>query len=160
MGHGEQARKVYADEREIEELVRGFENFTPPPQGFGHAEHLTVALWYLARLPEREAAQRMRGGLKKFAAHHGSNLYHETITLFWLRAVGAFLGRERQGRALHELANLLAASHGDKRLVSDYYSPQLLASDEAKSSWVEPDVKPFDFLRVSAVSSQSSVVCD
>lgn len=145
MGHEEQTRKVYADEREVEELVRGFENFAPPPQGFGHAEHLTVALWYLARLPEPEAAERMRGGLRKFAAHHGSNLYHETITLFWLRVVAAFLGREGRGRAPHELANLLAASHADKRLVFDYYSPRLIETNEAKTSWVGPDLKPFDF---------------
>ncbi|MCA1615836.1 MAG: hypothetical protein LC800_17385 [Acidobacteria bacterium] len=145
MGHQEQARKFYADEREIEELVRGFENFTPPPQGFGHAEHLTVALWYLARLPESDAAERMRGGLKRFAAHHGSNLYHETITLFWLRFVGAFLRREGAGRAPHELANLLAASRADKRLVFDYYSRRLIETDGAKCSWVEPDLRPLNF---------------
>ena len=145
MGHEEQARKFYADEREVEELVRGFENFTPPPQGFGHAEHLTVALWYLARLPADEAAERMRGGLRRFAAHHGSNLYHETVTLFWLRVVAAFLRREGRDRASHELANLLAASRADKGLIFDYYSRQLIGTDEAKSSPVEPDLKQFDF---------------
>ena len=145
MGHEEQARKFYADEREVEALVRGLEDLTLPPQEFDHAGHLTVALWYLARLGGPEAAERMRGGLKKFAAHHGSNLYHETITLFWLRVVGAFLRTEREGRALHELANLLATSRGNKRLVFDYYSPRLIESNEAKSAWVEPDVQPFDF---------------
>lgn len=145
MGHEEGARKFYADEGEVEELVRGFENFTPPPQGFGHAEHLTVALWYLARLPASEAAGRMREGLRRFAAHHGSNLYHETVTLFWLRVVGAFLLREGRGRALDELANLLAASHADKQLIYDYYSRQLIETDEAKRSPVEPDLKRFDF---------------
>ena len=145
MGHEEQARKFYADEREIERLVRGFEDLTLPPQEFDHAGHLTVALWYLARRGETEASERMRGGLRKFAAYHGSNLYHETITLFWLRVVSAFLRREGAGRALHEVANLLAASRADKRLVFDYYSPELIGTDEAKSSWVEPDLKPFDF---------------
>lgn len=145
MGHEEPARKFYADEREIEALVRGFEDLTLPPQEFDHAGHLTVALWYLARLSGPEASERMRGGLRRFAAHHGSNLYHETITLFWLRVVGAFLGREREGRALHELANRLAASYSDKGLVNDYYSPALIQTDEAKSSGVEPDVKPLDF---------------
>lgn len=145
MGDETRARKFYADEREVEELVRGFENFTPPPQGFGHAEHLTVALWYLAQFTEDEAAERMRGGLRRFAAHHGSNLYHETVTLFWLRVVAAFLRREGRGRALDELANLLAASRADKQLIYDYYSQPLIESDEAKSSPVAPDLKAFDF---------------
>jgi hypothetical protein len=145
MGHEEPARKFYAGEREIEELVRGFEDLTLPPQEFDHAGHLTVALWYLARLPAPEASERMRGGLRRFAAHHGSNLYHETITLFWLRVVGAFLGHGGAGHTLAELANRLAASYSDKRLINDYYSPALIQTDEAKSSWVEPDLKPFDF---------------
>jgi hypothetical protein len=140
---GRQTR-AYEGEQEIAALAEGFENFTLPPGEFGHAEHLTVALWYLARLPEAEASARMRRGLRRFAAHHGSSLYHETITLFWLRAVAAFLRREGAGRALPELANRLAA-HFDKQFISNYYSPRLIQTDEAKTSWIEPDLKPFDF---------------
>jgi hypothetical protein len=144
MGHDGPARKVYANVWEIEELARAFESFAAPPRGFGHAEHLTVALWYLARLPAPEAARRVRGGLKRFAAHHGSNLYHETITIFWLRFVAAFLRREGGALPLPELANRLAA-RCDKRLVDAYYSRPLLQTDEAKGSWVEPDLRPLDF---------------
>jgi hypothetical protein len=136
-------RELYADESEIETLVSGFESCTV--EDFKHAAHLVVALWYLARLPEREAFDRMRVGLRRFAAHHGSNLYHETITLFWLKLVRDFLAREGAGRPLHETANRLVASHTDARLIHEYFSAPLLQSDKAKSSWVEPDLKPLDF---------------
>jgi hypothetical protein len=135
--------ELYADEAQIESLVRGFEACALAE--FKHASHLVVALWYLARLPESEAFARMRAGLRRFAAHHGSNLYHETITLFWLKLVRDFLAREGAGRPLHEIANRLVASCSDARLVFEYFSEPLIWSDAAKTSWVEPDLKPLDF---------------
>jgi hypothetical protein len=136
-------REPFADESQIESLVRRFESCSLAE--FPHASHLSVALWYLARLPEQEAFDRMREGIRRFAAHHDSNLYHETITVFWLRFVRAFLAREGNDRPAHELANRLVASRPGARLVSDYYSRERLAGDESKGSWVEPDLKPLDF---------------
>jgi hypothetical protein len=136
-------REAYADESQLESLVRGFESCTLAE--FKHASHLSVALWYLSRLPEREAFARMREGLRRFAAHHNSNLYHETITLFWLRYVRDFIARAGEDRPTHELANQLADSRPDVRLIYDYYSQERLATDEAKASWIEPDLKPLDF---------------
>jgi hypothetical protein len=136
-------REPYADESQLEALVRGFESCTLAE--FKHASHLSVALWYLSRLPEGEACDRMCEGLRRFAAHHNSNLYHETITQFWLRFVREFIARSDDGSPTHELANQLAATRPDVRLISDYYSQERLSSDEAKTSWVEPDLKPLDF---------------
>jgi hypothetical protein len=127
----------------LESLVRGFESCTLAE--FKHASHLAVALWYLSRLPEMEAFARMREGLRRFAAHHHSNLYHETITLFWLRFVRDFIARAGRDHPPHELANRLAAAPPDKGLIFDYYSQERLSSDEAKTSWIEPDLKPLDF---------------
>jgi hypothetical protein len=130
---------IYASEAQIETLVRGFESCTV--EEFKHGSHLVVALWYLARLSESEAYDRMRASLRRFAAHHHSNLYHETITIFWLKVVQDVLSLAQPDRPLHELANQLLASRGDTRLVFDYYSQELLFSDAAKTSWVEPDLK-------------------
>ncbi|MDT7604310.1 MAG: hypothetical protein QOF61_2307 [Acidobacteriota bacterium] len=134
-----ESQDTYADEAQIETLVRGFESCSV--EDFNHGSHLVVALWYLVRLPEAEAFDRMRAGLRRFAAHHNSNLYHETITIFWLKQVQDFRARAVSHRPLHELANQLLASLPDTRLVFDYYSPELLWSDAAKNSWVEPDLK-------------------
>jgi hypothetical protein len=136
-------RGPYADESQVESLVRGFESCTLAE--FKHASHLSVALWYLSRLPEREAFDRMREGLRRFATRHNSNLYHETITLFWLRFVRDFLARSDDDSPTHELANQLAATRPDVRLIYDYYSQEKLATAEAKTSWIEPDLKPLDF---------------
>jgi len=43
------------------------------------------------------------------------------------------------------VANQLIAKYADKNLILDYYSAELLASPQAKSNWVEPDLKPLPF---------------
>lgn len=136
-------RAPFTDESQLESLARGFESCTLAE--FPHASHLAVALWYLSSLPLEEAYERMRAGLRRFAAHHNSNLYHETITIFWLRFVRAFIARAGDNAPPHELANRLAAAPPDKGLIFNYYTPETLSSDEAKASWIEPDLKPLDF---------------
>jgi hypothetical protein len=37
------------------------------------------------------------------------------------------------------------AQFGDSRLIFNYYSREHVFSEEAKSGWVEPDLKPASF---------------
>jgi len=139
---------VFRDDEEVEGVLRGFESCELPPAEFSHAHHLAVALALLARLgDERAAAARIRDGLARYLARHGvdARKYHETITLFWVRRVAAFLARAGAGRTLAELANELARECGDPRLVFDYYSRALIGSEEARTGRVEPDLRPLDF---------------
>ena len=132
---------------EILALVRRFEDCTLPREGWTHAAHLTVALWHLLQFDWPEASARVRAGIKRYNAAHGIRAtptggYHETLTLFWLRAVRAFLEAERnEARALVHLANELAATY-DKSLPLSYYTRERLFSPEARARWVEPDLKP------------------
>src|SRR5919206_1370190 len=106
---------------EILALVRRFEDCTLPREEWTHAAHLTVALWHLLQFDWPEAVARVRRGIKRYNAAHGivetpTGGYHETLTLFWLRTVRAFLEEGRnEARALVHLANDLAATH-DKGL--------------------------------------------
>ena len=126
----------------VERLAEEFESCAVTK--FGHAEHLTVALWYLARLPEDEARERVRAGLRKLSALDNDGRYNETLTLFWLKAVAAFLRDAGSELPLPVLRERLVARFADPRVVFDYYSPELLHSHEAKTSWVEPDLKPLE----------------
>ena len=137
----------YRSDREVEEVVRGFESCELPPAEFNHREHLIVALLYLLREPDAEALGRIRAGIARYAAAHGVNpsLYHETITVFWLRRVRAFIARAGEGAGLAALANEVSRECGPSRLVFDYYSKELVDSDAARRGWVEPDLRPLDF---------------
>ena len=139
-------KSLYQSADEVESVVRDFEACTTLPSEFTHQAHLTVALWYLSRLSVTEAAERMREGLFRFLNHYGERGYNETITIFWLKVVQSFLaGTTSASRSMTELANELTADYNNSRLIYDYYSKELLASEEAKDNWVEPDLRPLDF---------------
>jgi hypothetical protein len=133
----------YKDVREIEAVVKGFESCTTAKDDFTHRSHLTVAAYYLYCLNEPDARQRMRAGLLRFLDHHGVGRakFHETLTIFWIRTVGAFLERLDKKLPLLEVINAVIESLGDSRLVLEYYSEELLQTDETRNGWVPPDLK-------------------
>jgi hypothetical protein len=140
-------REPYRGDEEVEEVVRKFESCEFSPEEFKHQRHLTVALFYLLRSTEAEATEHMRRGLERFLQAHGirQGVYHETLTIFWMKRVRAFVGHAGAGRGLADIANELLAECGDPRLVFDYYSKELIDSERARAGWVEPDLRPRDF---------------
>jgi hypothetical protein len=142
------AREFYLDEAEVEEVVRGFESCELPPSEFNHRAHLTVALCYLLRSTDAEARERIRVGIGKYVRAHGinPNLYHETLTVFWLKRVRAYVERAGAGHTRVELANGLVEECGGSRLVFGYYSKELIDSEQARREWTEPDLRPLNFL--------------
>jgi hypothetical protein len=78
--------KDFTSDVEIAALVDAFETATIPASEFTHTAHIAVALSYLNEMPPEQALERMQTKIRAFAAHHGvSNLYHETLTTFWMR---------------------------------------------------------------------------
>ena len=92
------------------------------------------------------ALERVRSGLRRFIKHHGlSGVYHETLTVFWMRRVQAFAEQADRTRGLAQLANELSDACADPRLVFDYYSKPRIESDKARAYWLDSDLKPLDF---------------
>ena len=120
---------------------------------FPHASHLHVAWVYLDECSSvQHAANKMRHTLRRSAAAAGKpEKYHETITLFWM----------------HLLSHVYAAGCGElledivranpqlleKNFPLTYYSPERLFGDEARISWVEPDLKPLSIDAIAICSS-------
>lgn len=133
----------YKEVREIEAVIKGFESCTTAKDDFTHRSHLTVAAYYLHGFNQPNATQRMRAGLLRFLDHHGVGRakFHETLTIFWIRTVWAFVERLTQDLSLLEMTNEVIESLGDSRLVFEYYSEELLRTDETRNGWVAPDLK-------------------
>jgi hypothetical protein len=82
---------------------------------------------------------RMRTGLKRFAAHHGvTGLYHETLTRFWLMQVDRRLDRSE---CLKQSVSKVRESLNDKNLAFEYYSRERIESKAARETWLKPDLK-------------------
>ena len=122
---------------------------------FHHASHLHVAWVYLTESTSvQQAARRMRNTLRRFAATAGKpEKYHETITLFWVHLLSrahAASRAERLEDIVHANPQLL-----EKNFPLAYYSPELLFSEEARTSWVEPDLKLLSIDAFATCSSSS-----
>ena len=140
---------AYSDSTEVLKLVREFEACTLPRAEWTHQAHLVVALWYLVRYEEALATQLIREGIKRYNHAYGVEMtrtggYHETITLFYVRVIRRFLSAANSDCTLAALANSLVNVYGDKHLPLEYYSRERLMSWEARTGWLEPDVKPLE----------------
>lgn len=138
--------KPFERDEEVLEVVRKFESCEYAPDDFGHRLHLTVALVYLLDSTYAGALERMRESLRRFVAHHKlSGVYHETLTVFWVRRVLAFVEQSDRARGLTTLANELDDACANSRLVFDYYTKERIDSDKARAYWLDSDLKPLDF---------------
>jgi hypothetical protein len=120
---------------------------------FHHASHLHVAWVYLTESSSvQQAAKKTRNTLRRFAAAAGKpEKYHETITLFWVHLLSRAQAASRAERledVVHANPQLL-----EKNFPLAYYSTERLFSDEARTSWVEPDLK---LLSIDAFATCSS----
>ena len=124
---------------EILTLVDRLERCLLAKEEFHHRDHLTVAVVYLYSCDLETAMDRMRGSLKRFAAHHGvPKLYHETLTRLWLLQVAQRLDR---GKCLKESVHAIQQQLNDKTTAFEYYSRERIDSKEARENWIEPDLK-------------------
>lgn len=133
----------YKSETEIEAVVRGFESCTTAKEDFSHQSHVTVGLWYLRGTSLEQATASMREGLFRFLDHYGlgRSKYHETITVFWMRLIADQIERLSSELPLLEITNIVVEKLHDSKLPFEYYSRELLMSDLARKSWIEPDLK-------------------
>ncbi len=140
--------KKYSNEQQIIDLVRSFEDATVERKKWRHAEHMTVALYYVCRYDLATATMKMRTGLcKLLTVGFGIDLskempYHETLTGFWMRIVANF-NASSEGVALQDKVNQLAGFY-DKDHPLRFYTREYLYSDEARAVFVEPDLHPID----------------
>ena len=124
------------------EMTRALERGEIPKENFHHASHLHVAWVYLTESSSpKKAADKMCDTLRRFTTAVGKpEKYHETMTLFWVHLLARAQTVSRTGRfedVMHANPHLL-----EKNFPLAYYSTERLFSDEARASWMEPDLKP------------------
>jgi hypothetical protein len=134
----------YENEDEIKTLVKSFETGTISRADWRHAEHLTVAFYYLFHHDYETSLNKMRDGIFNLLRSFGVDLskempYHETLTVFWMRTISEF-SASKNGASLLEKANALVEKY-DKDYPLRFYSRELLFSDEARAKFVEADLQ-------------------
>lgn len=134
----------FNDEKEIEDLIRRFEDASIARDVWKHAEHLVVALFYVDKYGIEAGTDKIRGGLfnllvKGFNVDLSKEMpYHETLTVFWMRAVAEF-NASKNGTSLVDKTNELVETF-DKDYPLQFYTREFLFSDEARARFVEGDL--------------------
>jgi hypothetical protein len=135
------------------ELTRALERGEIANENFRHASHLHVAWVYLCESATvDEAAGKVRDTLRRFAASAGKpEKYHETVTVFWVR----LLAQLRAIAAGENLEKLVATNPKllEKDFPFSYYSRERLLSENARTRWIEPDLKPISADGIAPCSS-------
>lgn len=135
----------FANDAEVQDLVSAFEAAAIAPAQFHHGAHIAVALHYLSLFPPGEAAARMRSALLHFTARHGVDVYHETVTTFWMRFLDHLAAERYRELPLWRRINLIAERYGTIGALEAHFSPAILQSKRARQQWVPPDRAPLPF---------------
>ena len=133
---------------QLDALADRFQAAAIPAVEWTHETHLVVGAWHVARFGPDAALDRLRAGIRRLNAAHGTvdsetRGYHETITRAYVRLLAAFLRARPDGEALDaSVAALLATPLAARDVLTRHYSKTLLFSVEARRRWVEPDLEP------------------
>jgi hypothetical protein len=139
------------NEHAFAEFLYGFEQGTLPRPVWTHAAHLAIGAWYLLSFPEEMAIDRVRTGIRHYnqcagIANTPDSGYHETLTLFWLGILGGQVSNLRSTSRrlalddkLDAIRRLVAEFAPQRDLFKQYYSFDVVASQEARARWIPPD---------------------
>lgn len=134
---------------DTESLVAAFLDRSLPKPQWTHHAHLRVGLWHVRRFGAEEAARRLRERIRAYneavgTANTDTTGYHETLTVFYVRAIAAFLraGLAPPAETQAALETRLIEALGDRALPLRHYSSERLYSLEARRTWMAPDLAP------------------
>ena len=109
---------------------------------FRHADHVRAAFTCVERDGPDAALPAMLAGIRRFATARGEpGKFHYTLTRAWLTLIVEARARHPHARTAAALLNacpLLA----EPATIGRFYSPELLARDDARAGWLEPDRAP------------------
>ena len=124
------------------EFLRLFHESALSGEEFRHLGHLRLAWLILSKHPRDEAEQIVARQIRRFAVANGaSNRYHDTLTRFWVRLVSHVMGIPPEAGSIDELLARFPLLL-DKSLPYRHWRGETFNSDEARASWVEPDLVP------------------
>jgi hypothetical protein len=124
------------------EFVAAFEACSLPPGDFHHAGHVRLTRIYVFQFGEAGARQKMLEGIAKLTIHAGApKKFHSTATVAWVRLVAAAVAKNPATVSFEEWITGFPELT-DKGLLSLHYSQERFGSEEARVSWMQPDLRP------------------
>jgi hypothetical protein len=136
-------------EQEIDEFIAAFERGTLPKERWTHGAHLLTGACYVHTLGEAAAIDKMRLCVSRYNEAVGgkntdSSGYHETITVAWIKLLAGLLRESVPMERAVFAALAVERFEADRNVLRRYYDFDLVASPEARRSWIPPTLASFD----------------
>ena len=117
---------------------------------FGHRQHVHLTWLAVRRYGTAAAVGLISDGIQRTARYAGApQKYNATVSRAWVELVGHHATAAGPPRGtgfagfIERHPVLL-----DKRLLTRFYRPATLASEQARAGWVEPDLAPFPWAAI------------
>jgi hypothetical protein len=111
---------------------------------FGHRQHVHLTWLAVRQYGTGAAITLVSEGIQRTARYAGApQKYHATVSRAWVELVGHHVAHPGPGEG--DFEGFLGHNPAllDKRLLTRFYRSSSLASEQARSGWVEPDLAPF-----------------
>ncbi|XP_013384985.1 uncharacterized protein LOC106154958 [Lingula anatina] len=125
-----------------EVFMHAFEDKTLPFEDWTHEAHLRMAWNYIREWGKEEAIPLIKKGIKEYNERHKhliSRGYHETITMFYINMISHAMEQSRGTETTFEDFIHQHQYLTDKNLLFEYYSEQLLYTEDAAQRFKIPD---------------------
>jgi hypothetical protein len=119
------------------EFLTAFEECTL--DNFHHIDHIRMAWLYLSEYGFEIGSERIVQSIRRLAASKNSQLYHETVTQFWIHLVQHGIEAAPGVRNFDSFLNQLPCLR-NSHAIYHHYTHDLLMSESARSHWREPDL--------------------
>ena len=133
---------VTDEDQDFKKLVESCKFSVPQ---FDHRAHLRLAYVYLVQTKNTdESVQLMREaltGLLKYAGIDPSAKYHETLTQAWVLAVHHFMNNTENSISADDFIEQTPVML-DSKIMLTHYSTEVLFSEEARQSFLDPNLEP------------------
>ena len=134
----------YLLSKEDQEFKRLVESCEFPVADFDHRAHIRLAYVYLAENTTDQSVKLMRDTLTALLKHAGidpSQKYHETLTEAWILATHHFMKNTGSSQSANDFIENNTVML-DSKIMMTHYSTEVLFSDEARKTFVEPNLDP------------------
>jgi hypothetical protein len=123
------------------ELAEILAEVAPRGDAFRHRQHIHMAFLAVRRYGTAHATDKISGWIRHLTAH-APQKYHATVTRAWTEIVGHHVAADPGVTDFETFAErnpeLL-----NKRLLTRHYTAATLASPQARTGWIEPDLAAF-----------------
>ena len=115
------------------------------PAIFSHEAHLRLAWININRYGMEQAEKNIQKQLQHFVESVGAkDKYNTTLTIAAIKAVGYFKEKSKADNFKDFIEEFPQLKNNFKALIGSHYSFDIFNSNKAKTTFLEPDLIPFD----------------